>query len=89
LGALDEQIAFELGDGVDDAHCHFSSRTGEIDASKHETMDADADLFEPCDSCADIDSILVLSRFSPGLFRAMFAMKEIWNGKEIHRRVPA
>jgi len=32
---------------------------------------------------------LVLSRFSSGLFRAMFAMKEIENGKEIHRRVPA
>jgi len=32
---------------------------------------------------------LVLSRFSSGLFRAMFAMKEIWNGNEIHRRVSA
>jgi len=32
---------------------------------------------------------LVLSRFSSGLFRAMFAMKEIENGKEIHRRVSA
>ena len=28
---------------------------------------------------------LVLSRFSSGLFRAMFAMKERTNGKEIHR----
>ena len=28
---------------------------------------------------------LVLSRFSSGLFRAIFAMKEIENGKEIHR----
>jgi hypothetical protein len=32
---------------------------------------------------------LVLSRFSSGLFRAMFAMKEIWNGEEVHRRVSA
>jgi hypothetical protein len=32
---------------------------------------------------------LVLSRFSSGLFRAMFAMKEICNGKEIHKRVSA
>jgi hypothetical protein len=32
---------------------------------------------------------VVLSRFSSGLFRAMFAMKEIENGKEIHRRVSA
>ncbi|WP_187293132.1 hypothetical protein [Octadecabacter arcticus] len=32
---------------------------------------------------------LVLPRFSSGLFRAMFAMKEIRNGKEIHRRVSA
>ncbi len=30
---------------------------------------------------------LVLSRFSSGLFRAMFAMKETRNGNEIHRRV--
>ena len=36
-----------------------------------------------------IPSIMVLSRFSSGLFRAMFAMKEIWNGKKIHRRVSA
>ena len=28
---------------------------------------------------------VVLSRFSFGLFRAMFAMKERTNGKEIHR----
>jgi transposase-like protein len=28
---------------------------------------------------------MVLSRFSSGLFRAMFAMKERTNGKEIHR----
>jgi hypothetical protein len=34
-------------------------------------------------------SILVLPRFSSGLFRAMFAMKEIKNGNEIHRRVSA
>ena len=32
---------------------------------------------------------LVLSRFSSGLFRAMFAMNERMNGKEIHRRVSA
>ena len=35
----------------------------------------------------DISDEVVLSRFSSGLFRAIFAMKEIWNGKEIHRRV--
>ena len=32
---------------------------------------------------------VVLPRFSSGLFRAMFAMKEIKNGNEIHRRVSA
>ena len=32
---------------------------------------------------------MVLPCFSSGLFRAMFAMKEIWNGKEVHRRVSA
>lgn len=33
--------------------------------------------------------LLVLSRFSSGLFRAMFAMKEIKNGNKIHGRVSA
>ncbi len=32
-------------------------------------------------------NMMVLSRFSSGLFQALFVMKEIWNGKEIHRRV--
>ena len=32
---------------------------------------------------------MVLSRLRSGLFRAIFAMKEIENGKEIHRRVSA
>ncbi|SFF21895.1 hypothetical protein SAMN04488523_1323 [Sulfitobacter brevis] len=36
---------------------------------------------------ASVQYSLVLPRFSSGLFRAMFAMKEIRNGKEIHRRV--
>jgi ATP-dependent Clp protease protease subunit len=34
---------------------------------------------------ASLAPIMVLSRFSSGLFRAMFAMKERTNGKEIHR----
>ena len=33
------------------------------------------------------DPEMVLPRFSSGLFRAMFAMKETRNGNEIHRRV--
>ena len=32
---------------------------------------------------------ITMSRFSSGFFRAMFAMKEIWYGNEIHRRVSA
>jgi hypothetical protein len=32
---------------------------------------------------------MALSQFSSGPFRAMFAMKEIWNSNEIHRRVSA
>mgnify|MGYP007055200808 CR=1 FL=1 len=32
---------------------------------------------------------LILSRFSLGLFRAMFAMNEIENDTEIHRRISA
>ena len=40
------------------------------------------------DLLTDIFTVdVVLSRFSSGLFRAMFAMKEIENGKE-ERRVP-
>jgi hypothetical protein len=35
----------------------------------------------------DDEGSMVLPCFSSGLFRAMFAMKEIWNGKEVHRRV--
>jgi hypothetical protein len=30
---------------------------------------------------------MVLTRYSSGLFRAMFAIREIENGNEIHRRV--
>lgn len=33
--------------------------------------------------------VLDLSRLRSGLFRAMFAMKEIMDGKKIHRPVPA
>ena len=32
--------------------------------------------------------MLVLSRFSSGLFRAMFAMKETRYGSKIYRRIP-
>ena len=32
---------------------------------------------------------MVLPRFISSLFRAIFSMKEIENGTEIHRRVPA
>jgi hypothetical protein len=42
-----------------------------------------------CGSPLDGVTRLVLPRFSSGLFRAMFAMKEIKNGNEIHRRVSA
>lgn len=32
--ALDEQIAFELGDGVDDVHGHLSRRIDEVDSAQ-------------------------------------------------------
>ena len=35
--------------------------------------------------CVHDSFLMVLSRFSSGLFRAIFAMREIENGKEIHR----
>lgn len=43
----------------------------EAEAQEHQERIAQADL-------------VVLSRFSSGLFRAMFAMKETRNGNEIH-----
>ena len=39
------------------------------------------------DSTDRVTEFLVLPRFSSGLFRAMFAMKETRNGNEIQRRV--
>ena len=57
MGAFDEQIALELGDRVDDIHGHLACRAGEIDPAKSEAMDADADLFEFSNCCADVDGI--------------------------------
>jgi cytosine deaminase len=60
-------------------------------AEAGEVIDATGDLVSPpfVDPHFHMDATLsyglVLSRFSSGLFRAMFAMKERTNGKEIHR----
>jgi len=42
LGAFDQQVAFELGDRVDDAHRQLARWRGEIDAAQRQAMDADA-----------------------------------------------
>ena len=39
LGALNQEITLELCHRIDDVHGHFSSRAGEIDATKCEAMD--------------------------------------------------
>ncbi|MDO6617354.1 hypothetical protein, partial [Pacificibacter sp. 1_MG-2023] len=53
-------------------------------ATKHpDTLSSKKAVFNMLPEIKDaLDSGLVLPGFSSGLFRAMFAMKEIWNGKE-------
>ena len=41
LGALDEQVAFELDDGVDEIHGHLACGAGEVDAAKGKAMNTD------------------------------------------------
>ena len=73
MGTFDEQIAFELSDGVDHIHGHLASRTSEIDPSQGEAVDTDTYLFELCDGCADIDGIAAQSvKLSDDQHIAMF-----------------
>jgi len=74
--AMAETILFGHGKGVL-AH-DAKGRVGKLETAHGGTLMLD-----------EVETMLVLSRFSSGLFRAMFAMKEIWNGNEIHRRVSA
>ncbi len=57
MGAFDQEVALELSDGVDDIHGHLSSRTGEVDTTKGQAMNADAYFFKFCDGGADIDGV--------------------------------
>ncbi len=57
LGALDQQVALELGDGVDDIHRHLSRRIGQVDPAKGEALHTDTRFPEPGDDRADIDGI--------------------------------
>ena len=59
----------------------------QIDGMRVQRDEAEAKLKELREASDDAWHDMVLPRFSSGLFRAMFAMKEIWNGKEVHRRV--
>ena len=66
-----------------------NSASGRGKPPSYSIMAARSSNSSSCSSIALHADTLVLSRFSSGLFRAMFAMKEIWNGNEIHRRVSA
>ena len=64
MGSFYQQIAFELGDGIDHVHGHLSGGACEIDAAQCETMHTDAYFFELCDGGADVDSVAAHSPMS-------------------------
>jgi hypothetical protein len=57
LRALDQEIAFELGHGVDDGHRQLAGRTGEIDPAQGKAMNPDSDIGELGDGAADIHGV--------------------------------
>lgn len=55
----------------------FSSGTGEIDATEGEAVNTDADLFELCDGCADVDSVAAQPiEFGDDQYVALFHLVE-------------
>lgn len=57
LGALNQQIALEFGDGVDDVHRQLAGRAGKVDPAEGETVHPDADLGELGHRAADVHGI--------------------------------
>ena len=57
LRALDQEIAFELGDGVDDSHCQFAGRAGEIDPAQGQAMNSDSDIGELGGDATDVHGV--------------------------------
>ena len=56
LGA-DEQVALELGNGVDDAHRQLSTRAGKIDPAQREAVNPHAEIGEFRHGGADIHGV--------------------------------
>ena len=57
LGSLHEEIALELGDGVDDVHGHLSGGAGQVHAPQGKAVDAYALFLQIRHGAADIDGI--------------------------------
>jgi hypothetical protein len=57
LSALDQEVAFELGHGVDDMHGQLTGRAGEIDTAQSEAMHPHSDAGKFGDGAADIHGI--------------------------------
>jgi hypothetical protein len=57
LRPLDQQIALELGDGVEHGHGHRAGRAGEICAAERKAIDAHAHFGQSLNRGADVDRI--------------------------------
>ena len=57
LGAFDEKVALELGDGVDDVHGHHSGGAGQVHAARGKAVEAYARSFRIRDCTAGIGGI--------------------------------
>ncbi len=57
LGALDQQIALELRNGVDHPHRQLARRAGQVNVAESEAVNTYAHLFQPGHGGADVDSI--------------------------------
>ncbi|CAJ3014987.1 Uncharacterised protein [Burkholderia pseudomallei] len=57
MSSFDQQIAFKLGDSIQDLHCHAAGRAGQIDATKSEAMNSNASIGQCFNGCAHIHRI--------------------------------
>ena len=54
---LDQEVALELSDVVDDAHRHTARSAGQVDAAKSEAVNTDAEFGQLGDRAGDVDGI--------------------------------
>ena len=57
LGAFHQEIALELGNGIDHSHRHLTGGTGEIDTPERQAVHPDPEIRQGRDSLADIDGV--------------------------------